>query len=120
MTKWLSNERKLEVIEAYQNWDTDSEQSADDLARSFGITKGSMYTILRHAGVELKTGRSSQAAIRPKSLSDEANRMLGQAVLDQLTDVTAKNQALTIENRALTAQVLDLQRQLLESRRDAV
>lgn len=76
----LTAEQERHLVEAYEAWEPNGAVSADELARSFGVTRAGMYGVLARHGVQLKSRISTVDRETVDSIQDSMAR----AALDHL------------------------------------
>lgn len=79
----MTDESRRALIEAYQRWQPESGITADQIANQYGVTRSSMYTLLRREGIPLKTGRN-QRPVNQEPLLGDMGRVAVELMLDKI------------------------------------
>lgn len=99
----LNADMEREIVDAYREWDPRT-SSADTLAAQFGVTRQSLYRVLRKHGVALKSHERPMAAggAGPSAGTLDLERSVGSAVLDRLRLLEEENADLRARLDALS------------------
>lgn len=121
MARRLSVQKERAIVEAYEAWDPGA-STLEDLIAKTGVSRQTVYTVLRRHGIELKTVRPSQTSraveAEREAVLDGLDRAMG-TVLDRLEACVLEGQALKGLIRALAdgRELTDEQARLLERTR---
>jgi len=83
-TRKLSPDDELELARAYEEWDPNGEVDLGDIAKEYGVSRQTVYSVIRKHGIQPKSHREGAVPFDPLPGTDLIREMARQALEAQL------------------------------------